>query len=159
MPRTPQTAVIEWPLTARTLCATTAFFYGLLGGAQDLDLHGLAAESALEFPDLGVGLAQVAGRDDVLMGLHRRRRPRLGEPLPAADHARRDVELPTELGHRLLPSHHPLHRGALEVRAEHSPAVCLPPMLAHGASRRILRPHGVQSKRGALHPALRTSAC
>ena len=122
-------------------------FYDLLGRAQDLDLHGLAAERALEFPDLGVGLPEVTGRHDVLMGLHRRRRPCLREPLPAADHAGRDVELATELGHRLLARHDPLHRGPLEVRAEYPPAVCLPPMLAHGASWRILRPHAEQSKR------------
>jgi hypothetical protein len=30
------------------------------------------------------------------------------------------------------------------------PSVCLPWMIPHGASRRILRPHGAQSNRGAL---------
>src|SRR3989442_344636 len=35
-----------------------------------------------------------------------------------------------------------------------SPAVCLPPALAHGASRRILRPHDEQSKWGALQPSI-----
>jgi site-specific recombinase XerD len=30
-------------------------------------------------------------------------------------------------------------------------------MLAHGASRRILRPHGEQSKRGALHSDIQTT--
>jgi hypothetical protein len=125
MLRTSQMAVIAWPVTARTLCATTPFFYNLLGRAQDLDLHGLTAERALEVPDLGVGFAQVTGRHDVLMGLHRRRRPRLREPLPAADHAGREVQLATELGHRLLPRHDPLNRGPLEVRAEYPPAVCL----------------------------------
>src|SRR5687768_29269 len=34
--------------------------------------------------------------------------------------------------------------------AEDASAVCLPPVLAHGASRRILRPQGEQSKWGAL---------
>src|SRR6266699_4119816 len=88
------------------------------------------------------------------MGLHGRRRPRLREPLPAADHAGRDVELTTELGHRLLARHDPLNRCPLEVRAEYPPTVRLPPMLAHGASWRILRPHSEQSKRGALHEDL-----
>jgi len=37
---------------------------------------------------------------------------------------------------------------------EHPPAVRLPPMLPHGPSRRILRPHGEQSKRGALQRVL-----
>jgi len=36
-------------------------------------------------------------------------------------------------------------------RAQYPPTVCLPPMFAHGASRRILRPQGEQLKRGALH--------
>src|SRR2546425_5668307 len=48
-------------VTVRTLCATTAFFYDHLSGAQDLDLHGLAPQRSLELPDLGVGLAQLAG--------------------------------------------------------------------------------------------------
>jgi|SRR5215471_733086 len=36
------------------------FFYHLLGGVQDLDLH--ATERALELPDLGVGVTKVTGR-------------------------------------------------------------------------------------------------
>jgi hypothetical protein len=79
---------MEYRVTARTLCATTAFFYDLLGRAQDLDFHGLATERTLELPDLGVGLAQVAGRHHVLTGLDRRRASGLYEPLPVADHAR-----------------------------------------------------------------------
>src|SRR5207245_7302356 len=67
----------------------------------------------------------------------------------------RDVELATELGHRLLARHDPLDRCPLELRGEHPPAVCLPPMLAHGTPDRILRPHGEQSKRGALHSEYR----
>jgi hypothetical protein len=37
----------------------------------------------------------------------------------------------------------------LELRAEDPPAVCLPPVLAHGASRRILRPQGEQVVMGS----------
>src|SRR5207244_2519356 len=48
-------------------------FYDLLGGAQDLDLHALASQRPLEFSDLGIGLAQLAGRHHVLTGLHCRR--------------------------------------------------------------------------------------
>src|SRR5213594_3979789 len=137
-------------LTDGMAAPCTPVFYDLLGGAQDLDLHGRAPQRSLEFPDLGVGLAQLAGRHHVLPGLHRRRRARLGEPLPVADHTRRDVELATELGHCLLPRHDPLNGRPLELRREHPSAVCLPPMLPHGTSRRILRAHGEQSKRGAL---------
>jgi integrase len=43
---------------------------------------------ALELPDLGEGLAQLAGGDDILTGLHRRRRARLSEPLPIPNDAR-----------------------------------------------------------------------
>ncbi len=45
----------------------------------------------------------------------------------------------------------PLDRCPLEFRAEDTSAVCLPPVLAHRASRCILRPHGEQSKWGALY--------
>ena len=139
----------KW-VTARTLCATTAFFYDLLGRPQDLDLHRLPAERPLELPDLGVGLPQLAGRHHVFTGLHRRRRTRLRESFPGTDDARVDIQLATELCDRLLAAQDSLHRLPLELRAEHPPAVCLPPMFAHGASRRILRPHGEQPKGGAL---------
>jgi hypothetical protein len=62
-----------------------------------------------------------------------------------------DVELTTELSDRFLSGHDPLDGLPLELRAEDASAVCLPPVFAHGASRRILRPHGEQSKWGALH--------
>jgi hypothetical protein len=126
-------------------------FYDLLGGAEDLDLHGLAAQRTLEFANLRVRLPQVAGRHHVFTGLDGRCCAGLRESFPGADNARRDVELTTELGQGLLARQNPLDRRPLELRAEDPPAVCLPPMLAHGASRRILRPHGEQSKRGALH--------
>ena len=66
MPSAAQIVVIDRPVTARTLCATTAF-YDLLGRAQDLDLHRLAAERPLEFADLRVGFAQVTRGDHILM--------------------------------------------------------------------------------------------
>jgi hypothetical protein len=58
-----------------------AFFYYLLGRAEDLDLHRLPAQRALELPDFGVGLAQLARRHEILTGLHCCCCPRLGEPL------------------------------------------------------------------------------
>src|SRR5215471_597971 len=122
----------KW-VTARTLCATTAFFYDLLGRPQNLDLHRLPAERPLELPDLGVGLPQLAGRDHVFTGLHRRRRPRLRESFPGTDDARVDIQLATELCDRFLAAQDSLHRLPLELRAEHPPAVCLPPMFAHGS--------------------------
>jgi hypothetical protein len=67
------------------------------------------------------------------MGLHRRRRPRLGDPFLTDDHTRHDVELPTELGRRLLARHRPLNRCELEFGPVLSPAICLPPMLAQGS--------------------------
>src|SRR5262245_41851593 len=101
---------MEYRVTARTLCATTAFFYDLLGHAQDLDFHGLATQRPLELPNLGVGLAQMAGGHHVFTGLDRRRGPGLREPLPVADHARGDVELAAELRQRLLARQDPLDR-------------------------------------------------
>ena len=83
-----------------------------MGRAQDPDLHGLGA-GALEFPNPGVDLAQLAGRDDILTGLDGRRRARFREPRPAADHAGRDVELTTELGQGLLPAQNALDRCSL----------------------------------------------
>ena len=143
-------------VTVRTPCATTGFFNDLLGRAEDLDLHRLAAQRPLELPDLGVRLPQLAGGDDVLARLHGRRCPRLCEPLPIANHAGRDVELTAELSDRFLPAQNPLDCLPLELRAEDASAVCLPPVFAHGASRRILRPPGEQSKWGALHWAVRS---
>jgi hypothetical protein len=127
-----------------------------LGGAQNLDLNGLAPERPLEFTDLRVCLPQLAGGDDVLTGLDGRRRARLRKPLPVADDARRDVELAAELREGLLTRQELLDRRSLELRAEHPSPVGFPSVLAHGSSRRILRPHGEQSKRGALHIDHRT---
>src|SRR5262249_51613220 len=84
-----------------------------------------------------------------------RGRPRLGEPLPVPNHAGRDIELAAQLGQRLFPGQNLLNRRPLELRAEDASAVCLPPVFAHGASRCILRPHGEQSKRGALQEAVK----
>jgi hypothetical protein len=38
--------------------------------AQNLDLHRLPAERALELPDLRVRVTQLTGRDDILTGLN-----------------------------------------------------------------------------------------
>jgi hypothetical protein len=46
-----QIAATGWPVTSRALCATTDFFYDLLRGLQDLDLHLLAAQAVLELLD------------------------------------------------------------------------------------------------------------
>ena len=54
------------------------------------------------------------------------------------------------LSSRLPAGQDPLDRRPLELRAEDVPAVCLPPVVAHGASRCILRPKGEQPKQGAL---------
>src|SRR5262245_49165647 len=56
--------------------------------------------------------------------------------------------------------HYPPNRYPFEVRAECPPTVCLPSMLAHGASSRNVRPHGEQSKRRALQgPARSATIC
>src|SRR5262249_50813407 len=78
------------------------FFYDLLGGAQDVDLHSLASERALEVSNLGVRLPQLAGGHNILTRLDCRGRARLREPLPVADDTGRDVELATEFRQRLL---------------------------------------------------------
>src|SRR5262249_50811569 len=106
---------------------------------------------------LGVGLPQLAGRHHVVTGRHRRRRARLRESFPGADDTRVDIQLATELRHRLLAAQDSLHRLPLELRAEHPPAICLPPMFAHGASPRILRPQDEQPKGGALQYGHRDS--
>jgi hypothetical protein len=43
-------------VTVRTLCATTDFFYDLLRGLQDLDLHQLLTEQPLELANPADGL-------------------------------------------------------------------------------------------------------
>ena len=119
----------------RTLCAITAFFLrppGLRAGSRPPWSY---AEGAFEFPNPGVDLAQLAGRDDILTGLDGRRRARFREPRPAADHAGRDVELTTELGQGLLPAQDALDRCSLELRAEPTLAGRVPRMLALGTSR------------------------
>jgi hypothetical protein len=59
-------------------------------------------------------MEDLAGKDDILTGLHRRRRPGLGEPLPILGHAGRDIELAAQLGQRLLAGQAPyLHDGRL----------------------------------------------
>ena len=45
-------------------------FYDLLGRLQDLDLHLLAPQAALELLDPGLRRAQETGRDDILVGGH-----------------------------------------------------------------------------------------
>jgi hypothetical protein len=142
-------SVIGCPVRARTLCATTDFFYDVLGRFQDLDLHLLAPEQPLELPNPRIRLTQLAGRDDVFIRGHRRRPTRLELPLPVAHHARRDVELAAQLGERLLAGEDPLDLAPLELRREDSPPVRFPRHVAHVASRRMLRLLGEQSKRGA----------
>jgi hypothetical protein len=67
------------------------FFYDLLGGLQDLDLHLLLAQQPLEFPDPVVGFSQGTGRDDVLVRGDRRAGARLVVSLPVAQHGGVDV--------------------------------------------------------------------
>src|SRR5262249_44041586 len=112
-------------------------------------LHGLAAERALEVGDPVVGLPELAGRDDVFVRGDRGRRPRLVVSLPIPNHRGPDVELTAELGQRLLARQNALNLGALELRAEDTPPVGLPRMIAHGASRLMLRPLGVPANWGA----------
>jgi hypothetical protein len=57
MPSTRQIAAIGCWVTARTLCATTDFFYDVLRGLQDLDLHLLLAEQPLELTNAVMGFA------------------------------------------------------------------------------------------------------
>ena len=53
------------------------FFYDLAGGLEDLDLHLLLADQALEVADPLLRLAEGARRDHVLIGGDPRLRPRL----------------------------------------------------------------------------------
>src|SRR5262249_41166102 len=127
------------------------FFYQLLGRLEDLHLHRLPAQRPLELPDPLVCLPELAGRDDVFVRGDRGRRPRLVVSLPIPNHRGPDVELTAELGQRLLARQNALNLGALELRAEDTPPVGLPRMIAHGASRLMLRPLGVPANWGALH--------
>lgn len=67
---------------AATASAKRVFWAGLLKGlAQDLGLHGLAAEQALRLADAVLEFPHAADRDDLLVGPDRL--------LPALGHARR----------------------------------------------------------------------
>src|SRR5437773_11694870 len=150
MPSTAQMIVIGYVVIARTLCATTVFFLrspGPRAGSRPPSSCGPAS-------------ARARGSSRTLLAsgwpgrrLHWPARPSsLPPPRTASTCGSRlgRIELATELGQRLLAGQDSLHRLPLELRAEDTPAVGLPPVLAHAASRRILRPRGEQSKWGAL---------
>src|SRR4030088_404584 len=129
MPRVWQTTGIARPVTARTLCATTDFFYDLPGRPPELALHLLPPKQALEVPHAAIGLAQLAGRDHVLIGRHRGGGASLGAPGPGPGHTGHDVQLAAELRDGLLAGQNALDRRPLELRAKHPPSVRLPWMI------------------------------
>ena len=76
----------------------------------------------------------------------RGRRSRLVPSLPIANHGGRDIQLPTQLGERLLAVQDSSNRFPLELCGKDSTPVRLPWKITHGPSIRvILRSMGVQS--------------
>src|SRR6266849_8318545 len=96
-------------------------FYDLLGGLQDLDLHLLAPQAALELLDPGLRRAQETGRDDILVGGHGGGSAGFHSALPLPDHRGLNVELPAHFGQGLLPFQDLLDHPALD---QSSPTPC-----------------------------------
>lgn len=72
---------------------------------EDLPLHGLSAECALELPDPGLRLPKPPGRDHVRTCDDGRLRPLLEEPLPLAHDRGTPVQLTGQLTTRDLAAH------------------------------------------------------
>src|SRR5439155_6987454 len=115
MPSTWQTVIGNW-VTARTLCATTAFFLRSPGLRVGSRLPSFSGPARARAPGSSRRPRAIGwrGRRPHWPG---RRWSRLGEPLPVANHAWRDIELAAELGQCLLAGQDSLDRRPLELRA------------------------------------------
>src|SRR5262245_38692399 len=120
-------------VTVRTLCATTDFFYDLLRGLQDLDLHLLLAEQPLEFANPLMRFPQGTHRDDVLVRGDGRGGARFETSLPLPHHTGLDVQLAGDLRQGLLALQQLLDDSALELHREDASAIRSPGKLAHEA--------------------------
>src|SRR5206468_2427900 len=109
------------------------FFYDLLRGLQDLDLHLLLAEQPLELANPLMGFPQRTHRDDVLVRGDGRSGAGFEAPLPLPHHAGLDVQLARDLRQGLLALQQLLHHTALELHGEDASAIRLPWKLAHEA--------------------------
>ena len=88
MPRVRQIAtrgrwVISWTRRSRAV-----FFYLIPGRVQNLDLHRLAPQRALELLDPLLGLPEQGHGDDFLIRGHRRVAPPLDQVFPPPHHRR-----------------------------------------------------------------------
>jgi hypothetical protein len=119
------------PATRRT---NAAFFDFVLGGLEDLDLHGLAAQGALELADALLGGSQGAGRHHRLVRPDGGLAPLGDQVLPALDQRARDTQLATERRGGQFPAQHAADLFTLELRGLDPPAVGLAGRSFHGTT-------------------------
>src|SRR5262249_27044556 len=120
-------------VTVRTLCATTDFFYDLLRGLQDLDLHLLLAQQPLELANPLMGFPQGTHGDDVLVRGDGRRGAGFEASPPLTHHAGLDIQLAGNFRQGLLALQPLLNDPPLELHGENASAIRLPWKLAHEA--------------------------
>ncbi|MCX5760632.1 MAG: hypothetical protein NTW72_03865 [Gemmatimonadetes bacterium] len=123
MPKTRQIGATFWPVITWTRRSSGVFFYLVPGGLENLDLHGLLAERALELTNALFGGPQRAGRHHLFVRAHRGRAPTGAQVLPAADHGRRHGQFPRQLRQRHLTPLDPPDLFQLEGRAEDPPTI------------------------------------
>ena len=102
-------------------------FHLVLGGLEDLHLHRLPAQGALEFADPLLRRPQRAGRDHLLFRPHRHLPALRQQVRPALDQRPGDAQLATQLRRRDLTAQDALNLLTLELRRV---AAIPPPTLA-----------------------------
>src|SRR5262245_26340868 len=109
------------------------FFYDLLRGLQDLDLHLLLAQQPFELTDPLMGFPQGTHRHDILVRGDGRRGAGFEASLPLTHHAGLDIQLAGDLRQGLLAFQQLLDDTPLELHGEDASAIRLPWKLAHEA--------------------------
>src|SRR5262245_15192052 len=79
-----------------------SFFYFCLSGPEDLDLHRLASQRALELATARFRLPKPRSRNHLLASTHRRLPAALEQMLPARKQRPRDAQLTAQLRERHL---------------------------------------------------------